>query len=212
MAILTIDQEKAVDRIDHRYLFKVLRTLDFPDIFIDYNSVDSVIKVNSILCGPIQLLCDIRQCCSFSGQLYALCIEPLLYYIRKCTAFSGLNIPTDGVFKLSAYADDVTLLMCKYTDLIALHEIINMYESASNSRKDIILILSVLCASNLWHVFRVLQPPKIWRIVCRRVLYGKETIGPKGIFYHCLMNMEPGGLGFMHFVSQIQYFRYKMYM
>ena len=139
MAILTIDQEKAFDRIDHRYLFKVLRSFGFPVIFIDYirllyNSVDSVIKVNSILCGPIQFLCGIRQGCSLSGQLYALCIEPLLYHIRKCTAFSGLNMPIDGVFKLSAYADDVTLFISKYTDLIALQEIINMYESASNSR------------------------------------------------------------------------------
>ena len=66
--------------------------------------------------------------------MYALCIEPLLYHIRKCTAFSGLNMPIDGVFKLSAYADDVTLFISKYTDLIALQEIINMYESASNSR------------------------------------------------------------------------------
>ena len=134
MAILTIDKEKAIDRIDHLYPFKVFRSLGFPDPFNDYirllyTSVDSVIKVNSILCGPIQLLCCIRGC-SLSGQLYALCIEPLLYHIRKCTAFSGLNMPKDGIFKLYAYADDVTLFISTYAYLIVLQEIINMCESA----------------------------------------------------------------------------------
>ena len=47
MGILLIDHEKAFDRIDHRYLFKVLRGFVFPDIFIAYirllyNSVDNV--------------------------------------------------------------------------------------------------------------------------------------------------------------------------
>ena len=42
------------------------------------------------------------------------------------------------------------------------------------------------------YIFKVLNR-NIWWIVCRSVLlilYDKETIGPKGIFYHCLMNME----------------------
>ena len=40
----------------------------------------------------------------------------------------------DGVFKLSAYADDITLFISNYTDIFALQDIINLYESVSNSR------------------------------------------------------------------------------
>ena len=36
MGILSFVQEKAFDRIDHIYLFNVLRSFGFPDIFIAY--------------------------------------------------------------------------------------------------------------------------------------------------------------------------------
>ena len=49
-----------------------------------------------------------------------ICIEPLLYHNRKCTDFSGLNMSIEGVFKLSAYADDITLFINNYIVLLAL--------------------------------------------------------------------------------------------
>ena len=61
----------------------------------------------------------IRQGCPLSGQLYSLAIEPLLNLLR--TRVKGVRVPgADKAITVSAYADDVTVLIQDQEDVQAL--------------------------------------------------------------------------------------------
>ncbi|KAI3354591.1 hypothetical protein L3Q82_019096, partial [Scortum barcoo] len=57
----------------------------------------------------------VRQGCSLSGMLYSLAIEPLLHKLRK--DLCGVCFPGCDHFKLSAYADNVTVMVNNQRDI-----------------------------------------------------------------------------------------------
>ena len=71
---------------------------------------------------------------SISAQLYIMSIEPLLLRLRKEPSFKGLVLPFDGTVKLTAYADDINLYVTHPRDIIAIHNIINVYQTVSNAK------------------------------------------------------------------------------
>ena len=91
--LVSLDQEKASDWIEHRYLWKVLQRFGLSPGLIAkfkvlYEDIESVLKINGGLCKPFIVTRGIRQGCSMSGMLYALCIEPMLHNI--CSFIDGL--------------------------------------------------------------------------------------------------------------------------
>lgn len=87
----------------------------------------------STLCGPFKVSRGIRQGCALSGMLYTLAIEPLLIRIR--TKLCGLSIPNcENVFKLSAYADDVVVLINEQRDVNILLDILNDFKNISATK------------------------------------------------------------------------------
>ncbi|KAI4888622.1 hypothetical protein NFI96_007412 [Prochilodus magdalenae] len=83
LGLISLDQEKAFDRVDHGYLFNTLTNFGFGEHFM--KSVNfCVVKVRGGVAGPIELGPGVRQGCALSVQLYALSIEPLLQLIRIC--------------------------------------------------------------------------------------------------------------------------------
>ncbi|KAF7643589.1 hypothetical protein LDENG_00236820, partial [Lucifuga dentata] len=78
---ISLDQEKAFDRVEHRYLWRVLQRFGLSPGFIAkimalYVDVESVLKINGGLSRPFTVNQGIRQGCSMSGTLYELSIEP----------------------------------------------------------------------------------------------------------------------------------------
>jgi len=141
LAIVSLDQEKAFDRIHHDYLFKTLERFGFGEYFISciktlYTNVYSLLKINNSLTSPFQFRRGIRQGCSLSGQLYAICLEPLLHKLRSSECLKGLSLPfSDGKkTRLSAYADDVDTLNTSDSDFERLSFWLNIYQKASNSK------------------------------------------------------------------------------
>ena len=64
-AILFLDQEKAFDRVDHQFLLKTLRHLNFGDNFISWieiilKDISSQIKINGFLSDDILIARGIR--------------------------------------------------------------------------------------------------------------------------------------------------------
>ncbi len=119
--LLSLDKEKAFDRVEHKYLWYVLEAFGFSSIFFSmvkalYSDVESILKVNGDLCAPFKVFRGIRQGCALSGMLYALAIEPFLSKLR--TDLYGLHIPKClKVFTLSAYADDVVIFISCQNDV-----------------------------------------------------------------------------------------------
>lgn len=136
--LISIDQEKAFDRIEHNYLWEVLGAFGFNKTFIDklkvlYCDVESLLKVNGDLCAPFSVFRGIRQGCALSGMLYSLTIEPLL---RKFRAdLKGVTIPhCDKVFKLSAYADDIVIFIKEQSDVSKLTKILSDFMVVSSAK------------------------------------------------------------------------------
>ena len=71
MSIINIYQEKAFDRVNHEYLFRVLKVFGLGDRFISfiklcYIDVSSFININGSVCGPVTLSMGIKQVDSIS--------------------------------------------------------------------------------------------------------------------------------------------------
>ncbi|MBN3285380.1 YTX2 protein, partial [Polyodon spathula] len=140
LGIISLDQEKAFDRVDHKYLVKTLQSFGFGPNFISfisllYKNVFGVLKINNSLSCPFSVYRGIRQGCSLSGMLYALSIEPLLCHLRRKLA--GLRIPVTPnapPVKLSAYADDVNVFITSHADVSALRDSLDIFQKASSAK------------------------------------------------------------------------------
>ena len=114
VAILSLDQEKAFDRVDWG--------------FMRFN-------VNGYISGFFDLSRGVRQGCPLSPLLYVLVSEVLAANIRCHTRISGLHIP--GFLPLSPisqYADDTSLIVSSDDAIKAVFEIYALFERASGSR------------------------------------------------------------------------------
>nr|BAC82609.1 pol-like protein [Danio rerio] len=136
--LLSLDQEKAFDRVEHKYLWNTLTAFGFNNEFVSmlkalYNDVESVLKFNGNLCAPFKVFRGIRQGCALSGMLYTLAIEPLLIKIRA--KLSGLSLPScTNCFKVSAYADDIVVLINGQIDVTLLLELMNDFKKISATK------------------------------------------------------------------------------
>ena len=138
MGIVSIDQEKAFDRVEHKYLWETMSAFGFTSDFINkiktlYCDVQSVLKINGVLSAPFQVQRGIRQGCALSGMLYSLAFEPLLHKLRsvlKGVILPGCNIP----LKLSAYADDLVIFVDNQQDIDILTNVIVQFGIISSAR------------------------------------------------------------------------------
>ena len=81
---ISIDQEKAFDRVGHSFLFSTLQAFGVGEHFLSllkllYSDACCVVKVGGGLSSPVSVKRGIRQGCPISDQLYSGAIEPLLF-------------------------------------------------------------------------------------------------------------------------------------
>ena len=115
--LVTLDQMKAFDGVDHDFLMRVLAKFGFGPSFcrwvsIFYLNVFSRIIFNGKLSAPVFLERGVRQGCPLHPLLYVLTSEALANQIRKNSAIEGFLLPGTGdlQFKIPQYADDATRL------------------------------------------------------------------------------------------------------
>ncbi|KAK5933249.1 hypothetical protein CgunFtcFv8_013744 [Champsocephalus gunnari] len=138
--IISIDQEKAFDRVDHKFLFTTLQAFGVGEGFLSwvrilYHEAFCVIKVGGGLSVPVPVGRGIRQGCPISGQLYSIAIEPLLCRLRS--RLRGLCLPEmshSPPVVVSAYADDINIIIQGHTDVQELKESLALYEKASSAK------------------------------------------------------------------------------
>jgi len=137
LGLMSLNQEKAFDRVEHAYLWRVLEAFGFGKKIIDYvkvlySDVQSILKVNSDLCAPFGACRGIRQGYSLSGMLYSLAIEPLLQQIRMKR--HGISLPNcNSIVLLSAYTDDVVVVISKQSDVQVLSELLGKCKVLSSA-------------------------------------------------------------------------------
>ena len=139
IGLLSIDQEKAFDRVGHAYLFGVLGGLGLGQGFISwvrllYSGASVVLRVGGGLSRPVPVGRGIRQGCPLSGMLYALALEPLLHRLRA--RLPGFAFAEDAPRSpaVSAYADDLTVLITGQDDVDSLRSVLVQYERASSAK------------------------------------------------------------------------------
>ncbi|KAI4900658.1 hypothetical protein NFI96_009740 [Prochilodus magdalenae] len=140
LALVSLDQEKAFDRVDHGFLERVLMTFGFGPRFLRwlktlYTEVGSRVSINGHLSDLVPQVSGVRQGCPLSPLLYALYIEPLAAAIRAHPGVDGLPLPGSGgkVVKLAQYADDTTLFVCSDQSLRLALDTVQAFGKASGA-------------------------------------------------------------------------------
>ena len=86
-ALVSLDQEKAFDRVEWPFLEKVLEKMGFGPSFqkwvsLLYTSVNSAVLVNGHLLGAFRISRGVRQGCPLSPLLYVLLAETMACSVR----------------------------------------------------------------------------------------------------------------------------------
>uniref|UniRef100_A0AAY4BML7 Reverse transcriptase domain-containing protein n=3 Tax=Denticeps clupeoides TaxID=299321 RepID=A0AAY4BML7_9TELE len=112
---VSLDAEKAFDRVEWGYLFGTLQRFGIEGDFLRwiqtiYHSPMSCVITNGLRSGPFPLARGTRQGCPLSPLLFALALEPLAEAIRQNTDIKGISI-SGNEHKIALYADDILLFL-----------------------------------------------------------------------------------------------------
>lgn len=154
--ILSLDAEKAFDKVNWIFLFKILKKFGFGEPFTRwirtfYTAPKATVNTNGVTSQSFCLQRGTRQGCPLSPLLFALFIEPLAIAIRQNTNIKGIRSQTSE-HKINLYADDILLYLEKPDS--SLHEVFELIKKFSqisdyaiNWSKSIVMPLS----TNSWN-------------------------------------------------------------
>ena len=118
--ILSIDAEKAFDKIQHRFLIKTLEKVGIEETYLNiikasYEKPTANIILNGEKLRAFPLRSGTRQGYPLSPLLFNIVLEVLAAAIRQQKEIKGIKIGKDEV-NLSLFADDMILYMENPTD------------------------------------------------------------------------------------------------
>lgn len=109
--LLSIDVEKAFDRVDWGFMQSTLEEIGLGPKMTNwikalYNRPTARVKVNGAVSGSFEMYNGTRQRCPLSPLLFVLAMEPLLEGIRWTPYIRGIKVGEED-HKLAAYADNI---------------------------------------------------------------------------------------------------------
>ena len=140
VAILSLDQEKAFDRVAWDFMRSTLSSMGFGPSFISwvnlfYNRVQSAVNVNGYLSPFFDLSRGVHQGCPLSPLLYVLVSEVLAVNIHCNPRISGLTLPgSSPLSPISQYTDDTSLVLSSDDSIKAAFGTYDLYKKASGSK------------------------------------------------------------------------------
>lgn len=131
--LLSLDAEKAFDRVSWVFLRAVLQNIGLGPIMINkifslYHHPQAQISVNGSLSKSFEIWNGTRQGCPLSPLLHVLAMEHLMHAIRGNVDIMRATI-RDFHFKCSAFADD--LLLCISNPHISLPAVMSTLQEYS---------------------------------------------------------------------------------
>ena len=111
--IISIDAEKAFDKIQHPFMIKALQKVGIEGTLLNiikaiYDKPTANIILNGEKLKPFILRSGARQGCPLSPLLFNIVLEVLATAIREETEIKGIQIRKEEV-KLSLFSDDMIL-------------------------------------------------------------------------------------------------------
>ena len=138
-ALVSLDQEKAFDRVDHNFLWKVMKGFSLSNDFMKwvkllYNGACGKVMVNGFSSDTFPINCGVRQGCPLSPLLYVLFGEVLTRSFITADSFKGFSVPGGVRIKCVAYADDLTCIVSDTCSFRAIKVILHKFELAVGAR------------------------------------------------------------------------------
>ena len=111
--IISIDAEKAFNKIQHPFMIKTLQKIGIEETYLNivkamYDKLTANIILNGENLKPFSLKSGTRQGCPLSPLLFNIVLEVLATEIREVKEIKGIQIGKEEV-KLSLFADDMIL-------------------------------------------------------------------------------------------------------
>jgi len=122
IALLFLDQEKAYDRVAHRYLWKLMKAYGIPSklrkvVQALYKGSYLTAYVNGFKTDPILIKSGVRQGCSLSCGLFNLASEPFALIVQQDERIKGVQLENGTSIKLNQFADDTLTFLQDQQDL-----------------------------------------------------------------------------------------------
>ena len=152
LIILTIDFEKAFNKISHHFIFKIMEKLKIGNknlgfVKLLYNNIFSKIEINGDHTLKIKIKGGIRQGCPLSMILFITCTDLLTRKILKNEQIKGVKFQK-FYFKIAQYADDTTFAIQNYKEIEDILKDLKNFEKVSglkiNPKTQIIAINTYL--------------------------------------------------------------------
>ena len=137
--IVALDQEKAYDKINHSYLWKVLSRFNLPENFINtvrilYTGARSAVIANGVQSTFYYITRGARQGDPLSCLLFDLAIEPLAAALRE-SPLKGMEVPGAAERLIaSLFADDTTTYLSEHDDYRVLEGILERWCLAARAK------------------------------------------------------------------------------
>ena len=140
LAIISLDQEKALDRVNWNFLERVLQRMNFGPEFrqwirVIYVNISSACLHSDFVTSFFEISCGARQGDPLSSLLYTLVAEVLGAVIRNCKDIRGLCLPgSSEESKISQYADDGNLTLVVEYYITKAFKSVCIFEKGSKSK------------------------------------------------------------------------------
>lgn len=138
MCIMITDFEKAFDRVNHSFIYKILKKLGFGPIMIQwlqivYANITSKIEINGACTQPILIRRGIRQGCPLSMLYFILTADLLTRHVESNTDIKGYLFNKQEI-KIQQYADDTTFICVNIESLTQINKELKKYEKVSGQK------------------------------------------------------------------------------
>ena len=164
---VSVDFLKAFDHVDHNFIIKVLKWMNFPDKFINavtslMHMASSQLFINGHLSKKFKIESGIRQGCPMSKDVFNIIINPLIVFLENCCTIQKYSTLSNHKFLTLSYVDDLNLFVNALTSLLNAIYYINRYEKISGLRLNPLKTKGIFY--NKRHVFSQPELPRsvIW--------------------------------------------------